>query len=859
MPAEWETKEMTSNDKAWADRTGPEKALFVTIQCLKVVCALALLYIFIISLGLMGNAFKIVGGPTAGQTFRNSEIFNNPFAGCCLGILATVLVQSSSTSTSIIISMTAALLIKPQNAIYMIMGANIGTSVTNTIVSLSFIGDKDSYRRAFAGATVHDCFNLLTVAILLPVEYFTHLLYHIGYGIVNSAGIDDETEKGEKMDFLKVITKPLSSRMIGVDKKLVTKVAKETDEEKLKSLMKASMIKNKRTQANFMFLDTPMSDQVAGFLLLVISLVMLTTTLILFVKLLQTIFRGRVAIWMKALLNLEIKSVPGLGDYILLLFGGGVTILFQSSSITTSTLTPLVGIGLIKLDKMFPFTVGANIGTTVTGILSALASSSIPIGLSVALAHLFFNLIGTIIWFPIPFMRAVPITMAKGLGMLAADLRWFPVAYIFIVFGIIPGLLFLLSMAHWAALVFVGLPLLLGLVGVCCVFGFRANKPSLLPAALKANPSWFPPSMRMTDPEAGKEESTAGNNTASADIESPRHWWFSPVAYGLGWYALLALLMALPNAKWADIKFHTIDKRDHVGIGAWSACGALFKENVEWAGAPLADGVAKSTELTSCMAMLQKKCTDSISTEFSTIAGANKEYEDSFYACKKVSAKDWEEKCLALTGCGANHKSMCTNITAAIVRPYQIDYSQPGTKWTAPSRDDYAYNPCIGLESLCTDVGKVKAAGNLGVAGTVFSSLGLALVIAYSVRNETTDVNKVLKGAAALLALAWVLLLASWATFASALGQDTTCYIQDDQNDGIVAAKGKFGDIINDSGSYTYYYVILAWVLITLVIGLVCLRISQEGKLPPPSSEAAAAKQMVDTDASKAPAPSEAP
>ena len=271
----WDTKVMQSTEKAWSERTGSEKAIFLTIQFLKAVTALLLLYIFIISLGLMGNAFKIIGGPTAGKTFRNNEIFNNPFAGCSLGILATVLVQSSSTSTSIIISMTASLLIKPENAIYMIMGANIGTSVTNTIVSMTQIGDVDQYRRAFGGATVHDCFNLLTVGILLPLEYVTHMLYHIGSGLVSAAGINEETETGSKVDFLKVITKPLSSRMISVDKKLVTSVAKADAGEDLDNLLKKSMIKNSRTHDNFLFLDTPMPDQEAGWLLLVVSLVML--------------------------------------------------------------------------------------------------------------------------------------------------------------------------------------------------------------------------------------------------------------------------------------------------------------------------------------------------------------------------------------------------------------------------------------------------------------------------------------------------------------------------------------------------------------------------------------------------------
>mmetsp|Transcript_60710 Transcript_60710/g.120284 ORF Transcript_60710/g.120284 Transcript_60710/m.120284 type:complete len:869 (-) Transcript_60710:319-2925(-) len=848
----WDTKVMESSEKAWSERTGCEKVLFTVTQFVKVLSAFLLLYIFIISLGLMGNAFKIIGGPTAGTAFRNSAIFGNPIAGCALGIMATVLVQSSSTSTSIIISMTASLLIKPENAIYMIMGANIGTSVTNTIVSMGQMGDRDEYRRAFGGATVHDCFNLLTVSILLPLEYITHMLYHIGTGLVDAAGISDDTEKTGKIDFLKVITKPISSRLISVDKKLVTKVAEasvkvedakaqglakdklDEFEGKLDDLLKKSMIKNSRTQDNFLFLDTPMTDQGAGWLLLVVSLVMLSTTLVLFVKLLQTIIRGRVAIWMKTLLNLEFKSVPYVGDYILLLFGAGVTILFQSSSITTSTLTPLVGIGLIKLDKMFPFTVGANIGTTVTGILAALASSNIPTGLAVAFAHLFFNLFGTLIWFPIPCIRAIPLGMAKGLGSLAADLRWFPPIYIFFVFGALPGLLLALSLAHWAALVFIGLPLVFIMIAICCVFGLRAHRPAILPTAFKKDLSFFPPSMRMSNETENASATSEAASASNADLSNPRRWWSAPATWGLGWFALLALWAALPNAQWAVIKFHKIDKREHVGIGGWSACGALFKKDAAWAPIPLS-GSNATIHLQSCTADLKMKCANK--STFSTIPGANKEYEKSYYACTRVDKKSWESFCLnSVQGCGTKHKEQCGNITKAMARQWTTDYSASGTKWKAPSADDYVHNPCIPLDSLCTDVGKVTSAGTLGMAGTVFFSLGLVLIIGYAFFTESRDLSKVLMAAAALLMLSWMMLLASWACFASVLGQSTTCYLQGDHNEGIIAAKGAFGDIINHNGSYTYYYVIGAWVVLTAVIGLVVQRVVAERSLPPPGT-----------------------
>jgi sodium-dependent phosphate cotransporter len=58
-------------------------------------------------------------------------------------------------------------------AIPVIMGANIGTSVTNTIVSMGHVGNAEEFRRAFAGATIHDMFNWLSVIVFLPLEEIT--------------------------------------------------------------------------------------------------------------------------------------------------------------------------------------------------------------------------------------------------------------------------------------------------------------------------------------------------------------------------------------------------------------------------------------------------------------------------------------------------------------------------------------------------------------------------------------------------------------------------------------------------------------------------------------------------------------
>ena len=112
-------------------------------------------------------------------------------------------------------------------AIPIVMGANIGTSVTNTIVSAGHVGDRDQFRRAFAGATVHDIFNWLCVLVLLPIEAASGYLYHLSGAITDSLGL----EKGEheKVELLKKITKPFTNLVIQIDKKLIQKIAEGED------------------------------------------------------------------------------------------------------------------------------------------------------------------------------------------------------------------------------------------------------------------------------------------------------------------------------------------------------------------------------------------------------------------------------------------------------------------------------------------------------------------------------------------------------------------------------------------------------------------------------------------------------
>jgi len=119
-----------------------------------------------------------------------------------------------------------------------------------------------------------------------------------------------------------------------------------------------------------------------------------------------------------------------------LLVGIGMTVLVQSSSITTSLLVPVFGAGVMKLEAGFPIMIGANIGTTVTALLAATVAG--PAGLTIALVHLLFNVAGTLLFLPIRPMRRIPINLAKLLALATQRNRIWVAVYILGVFVVAP-------------------------------------------------------------------------------------------------------------------------------------------------------------------------------------------------------------------------------------------------------------------------------------------------------------------------------------------------------------------------------------------------------------------------------------
>mmetsp|Transcript_4215 Transcript_4215/g.10943 ORF Transcript_4215/g.10943 Transcript_4215/m.10943 type:complete len:462 (-) Transcript_4215:3365-4750(-) len=371
-----------------------------------VIILIGALYMFLVALKLMGDSFKTVGACGMGTFF---SAISNPIAGLTAGVIATVALQSSSTTTSIVVSLVGSGLLPIRPAIPVIMGANIGTSVTNTIVSLGQMNHLGEFKRAFAGATVHDCFNLCSVLILLPIEWIFNMLEHLTDAIMH----DDIGTTGEKWESpFDTIVKVITKHIIVPDKDVITGVASGeldcsvTDPNSTKyvdHLLKEGLAwlpihKGDAVVAGTAFQRAEFSY---GVFMVFVSLAMLMIALTIMVKVMRYLLIGSVK---KTFERVVHQNYIG-HEYVAMLIGAGLTMLVQSSSITTSVLTPLVGLGTIDLEHMFPLTLGANVGTTITGLLAALVSDK-PEGMQIALCHLFFNIFGILIWYSLIYVGA---------------------------------------------------------------------------------------------------------------------------------------------------------------------------------------------------------------------------------------------------------------------------------------------------------------------------------------------------------------------------------------------------------------------------------------------------------------------
>ncbi len=360
----------------------------------KIIAVLLFLYLFLVSISLMSHAFKGFGRGFAESLIRTTS---NPFIGLFVGLLATSIVQSSSTTTSMVVAFVASGVLTVPNAIPIVMGANIGTTVTNTMVAIGHVTRREEFKRALSCSTMHDFFNILTVIVLLPLEITTHFL-----------------EKAS-----------------GALAEMFCDVSGFAFQSPLKTVINPAI-----TAIDAFYTELcGFSGTCASGIMLVTAFIVLFSSLFYIVKVMRSLIARQA--------EMVLDKMLGRNAFVVMILGMLFTAIVQSSSVTTSIMVPLVASNILSLEAAFPVTLGANIGTTITAMLAALTGN--VAGITIAFAHLLFNITGIVIFYPFKSIRRIPLTISRFIGDLAYRKRRYAFIYVTVLFFLLPGLLIFLS------------------------------------------------------------------------------------------------------------------------------------------------------------------------------------------------------------------------------------------------------------------------------------------------------------------------------------------------------------------------------------------------------------------------------
>lgn len=357
---------------------------------IRAVIVVVMLYAFLVGVALLETGIAGLGAGFQAGLLREIA---NPLSGLFAGILLTVLVQSSSVSTATIVGLVGAGTLDISLAVPMIMGANIGTTVTNTLASLGSIRRKDEFRRGLTAATMHDFFNLIAVAIMLPIEISTGFLTRAALALTRVI-------RGAEVE----VGAPSSP---------------------LRAAVKAPVSALGRTLN-----DAISAPRAIAVVTLAVGLALIFAALTLITRNMRSLVQGSV----ERALN---RIVGRGGGSIGIVVGILVTVAVQSSSITTSILVPLVAAGLLTARSAYPITLGANVGTTVTALIASQAVTQ-PAGLTIALVHTLFNVTAITVMFPFRPIRELPVRLAERFASVAVDHRSLVFVYLFGLFLVLP-------------------------------------------------------------------------------------------------------------------------------------------------------------------------------------------------------------------------------------------------------------------------------------------------------------------------------------------------------------------------------------------------------------------------------------
>jgi solute carrier family 34 (sodium-dependent phosphate cotransporter) len=357
---------------------------------LLIVYILLAFLLFFFALHLLESSFEQLGSETINSIISTVA---NPFTGFFIGLIITAMIQSSSTTTAFVVGLVATNSLTLENGIPIIMGANVGTTITALIVSLAYISKKKEFRRAVGAGSYHCFFNLLTLLVLFPLEYYYHFLSRISFFLADS------------------ISGPAA----------VTPT----------SAVSASSV-DSLTNSILTLVPNLLAVVLLAFLLLFASIV-------LFRRVISNLLKARSP---EAFSRFVFKGkIKALG------WGLVTTAAIRSSTITTSVVVPIVAKKIATLREAAPFIMGANLGTTITGFIALLFNINSTAALSIAIAHFLFNLIGVLLFYPIPTLAELPLSISSALGKLSARNRIAIFAFVLSIFFLIPSLLIFLTIS----------------------------------------------------------------------------------------------------------------------------------------------------------------------------------------------------------------------------------------------------------------------------------------------------------------------------------------------------------------------------------------------------------------------------
>lgn len=365
-----------------------------------------LIYLFLSAVKMFGASTEMLQSAYEAEVNTLFSGMSNPFVGLCIGIFATALMNSSSATTSLAVALVASGIIPLEHAVAIVIGANIGASITSMMVSMGNITDKKAFIRGYAVPFIQDWYSLITAGVCFALEFSFGFLSQgarLLASFLTGCGSGGASEAAGESSWL---TNPLPIMV-----------------EAPVNLVKWFLAPGER-----------FSLTLSAILMGVCALCLLFFALLHMTKNMKILMANCVEEW--------INRVLSQNGYLGLLIGWVVTMIIQSSGITTSLLVPLVAAGILKIRTAYPLILGAKLGTPITGILAALAFLGTPAGpnaLAIALVHFLFNVIGVGLLYPIPALR-LPVFLTERFSSILGAHRAYIICWVTTIFFLIPVL-----------------------------------------------------------------------------------------------------------------------------------------------------------------------------------------------------------------------------------------------------------------------------------------------------------------------------------------------------------------------------------------------------------------------------------